>query len=429
MQPVASVARRRKPKTAMKNWNEETAFAALDWASDHHDLVVVDNGGRITLSHRFAHTAEGWKALRAALSAWPGIPVAVETNQGIVIEQLLLANVRIYPVNPKAAKRYRERKAPAGGKSDQFDAWSMADALRIDGHGWRELSRQDPLTEELRLLCRDELALIEQRTLLVNQLQAALREYYPAALEAFDDWTVRGAWAFLETFPNPQRLVAAGRRKWEKFLHANQLWRPQTAQRRLEVFARADEMVAGQAATSAKELLALSLVSLLRTLQSRLDTYRLRIEKLFAKHPDHDIFGSLPGAGSKLAPRLLSELGDQRDQFPSSESLQKHAGTAPLSFQSGQIHRVYMRRGVNRFLRNAVHQWSDKSRKQCVWAQLYYQTQRKRGKSHACALRSLGQRWMKILWKMWQEKSRYDEARHTRNQTQHGSWVIQLVPN
>ncbi|HEX9596450.1 MAG TPA: IS110 family transposase [Anaerolineales bacterium] len=412
----------------MKNWNEHEHFAGLDWASDHHDLVIVDSAGQIVINKRFEHTAEGWKQLRETLGAYPGIPVAIETNQGIVIEQLLQAEVAIYPVNPKAAKRYRERKAPTGGKNDQFDAWSMADALRVDGHGWRELSRSDPLTEELRLLCRDELALIEQRTLFVNQLQAALRDYYPAALEAFDDWTVRGAWALLEAFPNPRALAGAGQRRWEKFLHVNKLWRPQTAEKRIEVFSRAADMVAGQAASNAKQLLALSLVKLLRTLQTQLDTYRKRIEELFAKHPDSDLFGSLPGAGSKLAPRLLGEIGQDRARFASAQSLQSHAGTAPVSFQSGQVHRVYMRRGVNRFLRNAVHQWSDHSRKDCAWAQIYYETQRKRGKSHACALRCLGQRWLKILWKMWQEKSAYNETLHAKNQTQHGSWVIQLNP-
>lgn len=412
----------------MREWNEHQHFAGLDWAGDHHDLVVVDRGGQVVLSRRFAHSAEGWRELREALRAFPEIPVAVETSQGIVIDQLVRAGPGVYPVNPKAAKRYRERKAPAGTKSDWLDAWAIADALRVDGHGWRPLRPEDPLTEELRLLCRDETALIEQRTLLVNQLQAALRDYYPAALEAFDDWTVRGAWALLESFPNPVALAKAGRRRWEKFLHANKLWRPQTAQRRMEAFARAAELVANPGAGRAKELLALSLVKLLRVLQAQLDAYRGRIGALFDEHPDGGIFGSLPGAGPKLAPRMLGEIGADRGRFTSAEGLQCHAGTAPVSFSSGQVHRVLMRRGVSRHLRSTVHLWADRSRHSCAWAQAYYQAQRDRGKSHACALRCLGQRWLKIVWKMWQERLPYDEARHTRNQVQHGSWIIQLNP-
>ena len=187
----------------------------------------------------------------------------------------------------------------------------------------------------LRLLCRDEVALIEERTALINQLQSALREYYPAALEAFEDWTMLSAWAFVEAFPTPQALVSAGKRKWEKFLHTEHLARPQTYQKRMEIFAHAAEFVSGQALTRAKSRLALARVRMLRVLQSQIDSYRAQIEKLFAQHPDHDLFGSLPGAGPKIAPRLLGEIGSDRSRFEDPCALQCLAGTAPVSYQSG----------------------------------------------------------------------------------------------
>ena len=174
----------------MKNWEKRLYFAGLDWASDHHDLLVVDKQGQVQSTLRFNHNEEGWEKARAELARFGSIAVAVETSYGTLIEKLLACGCEVYPVHPFAAKRYRERKAPSGVKDDQLDAWSLADALRVDGHGWKPLCAQDPLLAELRLLCRDEVALIEQRTALVNQLQAALREYYPAALEAFDDWTM-----------------------------------------------------------------------------------------------------------------------------------------------------------------------------------------------------------------------------------------------
>jgi hypothetical protein len=127
-----------------------------------------------------------------ALRPWPWPSKA---SQGTVIDQLLQTpNCTIYPLNPKAAQRYRERKAPSGTKSDQLDAWSFADALRLDGANWKPLSRQDPLLEQLRLLCRDEMTLIEERTALVNQLIAALHEYYPTALEALSVGFVLTVW-------------------------------------------------------------------------------------------------------------------------------------------------------------------------------------------------------------------------------------------
>jgi transposase len=271
------------------------------------------------------------------------------------------------------------------------------------------------------------MGLIQQRTLLVNQLQQALYEYYPVVLEAFEDWTLESTWDLIIEFPTPQALQQAGRRRWEKFLHAHRLWRQKSAEERLAVFARATEFCGAPATLAAKSLLAVSLAKLLRTLQAQLDQYRQQIQQLFEQHPQHDLFDSLPGAGATLAPRLLGSLGAQPDRFTDPQTLQCLAGTAPVSYQSGQIHKVRLRHQCDKFLRQTVHLWSDCSRKTCVWAQVYYQKKRSEGKSHACALRCLGQRWLKILSKMWQTKSPYDAELHALNQQKHGSWVLTLM--
>ena len=167
----------------------------------------------------------------------------------------------------------------------------------------------------------------------------------------------------------------------------------------------------------------------LRVLQNHLDKFRDRIQDLFAKHPDHHLFGSPPGAGKKLAPRLLAELGDDCDRFDSSEALQCYAGTAPVSYQSGQVNRVRFRRACQKVLRHTVHLWANLSRAKCPWAEAYYRKKHADGQSHACALRCLGQRWLKILWKMWQTQTPYDAELHQRNQLKHGSWVLGLTPS
>lgn len=409
-------------------WNERKYFAALDWASDHHDVVVVDQRGAVVCEMSIEHTAEGWAHLREQLRAYEPLAMAVETNQGLAVEQLLDAGYAVYPVNPKSAKRYRERKAPTGVKDDVRDAWSLADALRVDGHGWRVLSPEDPLVAELRMLTRDEVALIQQRTGLINQLQGALAEYYPAALAAFADWSRPSTWAFIETFPTPAALAKAGPKRWEKFLRAHQLWREATCEKRMDCFVHALDLRGSAAAVAAKSFLAVSLAKVWRTLEQQLGGYRERIEQRFGEHPDHDLFGSLPGVGPKLGPRLAAEIGSQRDRFDSAEGLQAYAGTAPVTFKSGQIEKHVVRRACAPFLRAAVHHWADHSRQKCAWAKAYYDKHRQDGDSHACALRCLGQRWLKILWRMWQDRARYDEMLHTRHQRQHGSWVLALHP-
>jgi transposase len=271
--------------------------------------------------------------------------------------------------------------------------------------------------------------LIEQRTALVNQLRAALHEYYPAALDAFDDWTADGPWRFVVAFPTPQALAKAGRRRWERFLHAHKLYRAQTAERRLTAFAAAAASASpNPAVTRAKSLLAVTLAKQLELLQSQLDEYRARIGELFDQHPDHDCFGSLPGAGPKLAPRLLAELGADRHAFASAAALQNYAGTSPVTRQSGRSRIVSVRRACNKGLRAAVHLWADLSRRGCAWAEAYYRKKRGDGMPHVAAVRCLGHRWMKVLWKMWQSGTPYDEGRHLKDQVEHGSWVIRLLP-
>jgi transposase len=412
----------------MKTFPELTHFAGLDWAKDHHDVVIVDRQGQIVNQFTFPQSAAGWQQWQQCVQAYPAVGVALETSSGPAVEGLLASGVTVFPMHPKSAKAYRERKAPSGTKTDRLDAWSFADGLRTDGHAWRALAPLDPLIQELRLLCRDEVELITQRTALVNQLRQALSEYYAVALEAFEDWTVPYAWAFVEAFPTPQALAKAGQRRWVNFLHAHKLYRPQTIQKRLEQFGKALEFCASPAITRAKSRLALSLAKTLLTLEKQLAQYRMAIGQLFAEHPDHDLFGSLPGAGATLAPRLLSEVGQDRHVFDELQGLQCVAGTAPVSFQSGQIKRAKIRWQCNKHLRHAVHLWADCSRKYCAWAQAYYQAHRAKGNTHASALRRLGHRWLKILWTMWQEAKPYDSERHLRNQQKHGSWLLKLEP-
>ncbi len=404
-------------------------FAGFDWAKDQHDVVIVTRQGRIIEQFQFEDSAAGWSQFQDRIAPYLPIAVAIETSCGPAVERLLQSGVAVYPVQPKAAARYRERKVPTGVKNNFIDAWSLADALRLDGHTWRPLKPDDPLMQELRLLCHDEVALIEQRTALINQLQQAIYEYYPAAREAFDDWTLSAAWEFVIEFPTSEQLIRAGKKRWEKFLKSRGLARPQTYSKRLEIFAGSRRFRGTAPVTAAKSRLAVALAKQLLTLDEQLRLYRSRIRQLFEQHPDHELFGSLPGLGDKLAPRMLAECAGDPQRFPSTQELQCVAGSAPVSFESGQMHQVRIRRACNKFLRATVHLWANLSRPYCVWAEAYYQKKREQKMSHACALRCLAQRWLKILWKMLQTKTPYDEALHTRNQTKHGSWVVALLPH
>ena len=301
-------------------WPDLKFFAGFDWGRNAHHVVVFDAQGNRKFKITFEHDAVGWDRLRQKLHALvagdlAAVGVAIETRHGPAVEKLLELGCTVYPMNPKAASRYRERIAPSGTKDDLLDARSFGNALRTDGHRWRCLEPEAPLTQQIRLICRDENRLIDQRTALVCALREAMHEYYPVALEAFDDWTSASTWAFVKQFPTPARLAAGGKRAWDKFLHAHKLYRPQTYDKRIECFRHALDFRGSEPVTAAKSLLALSLVAQLRTLEKQLGVYRRRIEQLFDKHPCRAIFDSLPGLGPKLAPRMLSECAEAHKRF------------------------------------------------------------------------------------------------------------------
>jgi transposase len=410
-----------------------SAFRALggfDYARAEHHVVVMDPEGKVLLSRRLAEKAEDWAELARVLEPLKPLAMAIETNNGPAVERMLAMGITVYPMNPKAAERFRDRKCSSGAKDDARDAFCFADALRSDGPGWRSLPPEDERTQELRLLCRDEIGLIGQRTALVNQMRAALVEYYPTALEAFEDWTAPSSWQFVLQFPTPRELLRRGQRQWENFLHAHHLWRAQSGPARLERFARAMELGnPKEAVVRAKSLLAVTLAKQLLTLEPLLLEYRRRIQELYGRHPDHDLFDSLPGIGDRTRNRLLGEIGSDRERFDSPEALQAYAGTAPVTRQSGKSRTVHVRYACSKWLRNAVHWLSDLSRSDCLWAQVYYQRKREQGMTHQAALRCLGQRWLKILWKMLQTEQKYDPERHLRSLIHHGSWTIQRLPS
>ncbi len=246
-------------------FSELLHFGGFDYAGQKHYVVVVDRAGSKVLSMEFDNTADGWRRFLDAIKPFPKIAFTIETSCGADVERLLDAGLPVYPINPKSAQRYRDRKSVAGCKSDELDAFCMADALRTDGAAWRRLLPMDPTTHELRVLCRDEIHLIELRTSLINQLRATLHQYYPVALEAFTDWVSPSAWDFVITFPTPAELVSAGKRKWQKFLFAHHMTSQEKLDERTALFAKANEFTNPVAAViSGKSLLATTLAKQLR---------------------------------------------------------------------------------------------------------------------------------------------------------------------
>lgn len=402
----------------------EQRWAAVDWSNTSHTVWVVDWRGEKIESFESTHTAAGLSEIVGRLRKHAPIAgVAVETTRNLVVLKLLEAGMKVYPINPKLSHAWREGWKVAAPKSDPGDAEVLANGLREHHMHLHPLFPDDPLTRELAMLCTDEWHLIGERTEHVNRLVAVLKEYFPTALDWFSDWTSPSAWDFILAFPTPKALSIASRKKLIGFLKAHCIGLTPVWRQRMEKQAAALDWPSDEASVAAKSLLAMTLAKQLRTLEAALQEYRARIQQLFEKHPDAAIFSSLPGAGPKLGPRLLSVFGSQRDRYESAQSVQQFAGTVPVTKESGgkgentgksrkKKHQrfVLFRHACRKDYRHTLHLFASSSIDKCSWAQAFYKRAKAAGQSHALALRNLASKWLKIIFRMWKNRSVYDET-------------------
>jgi len=386
-------------------------YVGLDWADTHHDIVVLDEAGRRVDSRRFAHSHDGLNELKQCLLSIAASPdqlaCIVETSHGLLIAFLLEAGIPVYPVNPKTANQLRKA---AGAKTDRIDAYLLAKTGRFDLADLRRLEPDSATVQEVKTLTRDQDALIQTQTRLVNQLTACLKEYYPAALHLFAKLQQRSTLVFLQTYPTPQAAASASVEEITATLRMGKHTNPtQVAPKLFEELHR-PQLIATEVIVRAKSRLMLSLVKQLLVVIQAIASYDEAIRPLFLTHPDHEIWRSLPRAGKRLAPRMLAEWGDDRSRYADASSVQTLAGTAPVPFESGNYAKAHKRFACVKPLRNALHQFAWQSTQQEAWALAYYRRKRAEGKTHSMAVRALANVWVRIIYRMWVTKTSYQTA-------------------
>ncbi len=394
-------------------------YAGIDWADRHHDAVVIDEEGRRVRSIRVEHNARGLSKLTDFLKsmAMPQeLAVVVETDRGLLVASLLESGISVYPVNPKTVDR---RRVPSGVKTDAIDAYMLARTGRSDLRELRRLAPDDPMVEELKLLARDQDMLIQSQTRLVNQLTACLKGYYPAALGLFSKLHQPSTLAFLRAFPTLETAKEADEETIGRILR--QAGHPHFASKSREIRAKLGEpqLSASPAVVRAKSLLMLALVEQLSSLVERIAEYDREIERLFSQHRDAAVFRGLPGAGKRLAPRLLAEWGGDRGRYSSASGVQALAGTSPVVYQSGNYSRARKRYACSKTFRNTLYQYAWASLQKEEWAAGYYERKRKEGKSHTMALRALANQWVRIIHALWVKRESYDPAVFVQAQRDH----------
>jgi transposase len=386
-------------------------YAGIDWADDHHDVVVIDEQGQRVAACRVLHTPEGLAQLvtflqRTVVSAPTPQELAclIETTHGLLITALLDAGLAVYPVNPKTVDR---RRKPSGAKTDAIDAYLLAKTGRSDLADLRRLASDSPLVQELKALTRDQDGLIQSQTRLVNQLIACLKAYYPVALDLFTKLQQPLTLAFLQAYPTLEAAQHASVDQVTELLRQHHHPTPGPTAQALWERLHQPQLQADAITTRTKSRLLLALVSQLAPLLEQIKQYDTEISRLFLRHPDSAIFASLPRAGKRLAPRLLAGWGDDRERYGSAANVQALAGTSPVAYQSGNYAKAHRRYACVKPFRNVLYQFAWQSTFQEAWAAAYYRRKRSEGKSHSMAVRALANVWVRIIHALWRQQRPY----------------------
>ena len=389
-------------------------YAGVDWASEKHDVLIADETGEEIVAATFAHDEAGLRSLCRTLVRHEVTLVAIERPDGLLVERLLDAGLRILALHPNQVAAARDRFRVSGGKSDRFDAFVLCELARTDRHRFRVLEPDSDQTKALRALTRAREDLVGTRTALSNQLRAELERFWPGPLGLFTDLHSRISLAFLERYPSPADARGLGEARLQGFLAREHYTGRQKPARLLAKLRRAPEARVGALELSTRRQLVLSLVATIKTINEQIKELERQIATAIREHPDGAIFlAPFKKPNSVIcAAELLAEIGDCRARYPTRDTLGADAGQAAVAVESGKRKAASFRWACNKRLRGAVCTLAESSRHHNPWAQDLYAQARGRGHDHPRAIRTLGRAWCRIIWRCWQDGVPYDPARH-----------------
>jgi len=389
-------------------------YAGVDWAADKHDVLVADDAGEELLAATFAHDEKGLRALCRALVRLKVKLVAIERPDGLLVERLLDAGLRVLALHPNQVAATRARFRVSGGKSDRFDAFVLCELARTDSHRFRVLEPDGDETKALRALTRAREDLVHARVALTNQLRAELERFWPGPIGLFSDLHSQISLAFLERYPSPGDVRGLGEQRLAAFLARQHYPGGQKPAQLLAKLRRAPEGRVGEAELAARRALVLALVAALQPLVAQIKQLNEQIATALREHPDGEIFTSLfrDPRSVVTAAELLAEIGDCRNRYPTRDALAADAGQAAVAVESGKRKTAAFRWGCNKRLRGAFCTLADSTRHWHPWAADRYAAARARGHDHPRALRTLGRAWCRVVWRCWQDRTPYDPARH-----------------
>jgi Transposase/Transposase IS116/IS110/IS902 family len=392
-------------------------FVGDDWAEDHHDVEVMSEAGKVLAKRRLPEGVAGIAQLHELIGRHLGedaddaeVVVGTETDRGPWVLALVAAGYTVFGVNPLLASRYRERHGVSGAKSDSGDAHMLADMVRTDSHQLRAVAGDSAEAEGIKVLARTHKTLIWERTRHVQRLRHQLLEYYPAALDAYDDLDAPDTLELLGKAPDPPRARKLTRAQVSAAL--KRAGRRNITGRATAILAalRGEQLGQPPAVTAAYAATVRSLIAVITVLNEQVKILQGQVEADFGRHPDAEIYRSQPGIGAVLGARVLAEFGDDPHRYADGKSRRNYAGTSPLTRASGKKKVVAARFIHNDRLVDALNAQAFASLNASPGARALYDELRARGIEHNDALRRLANRLVGILHGCLKTRTLYDEA-------------------
>jgi transposase len=408
-----------------------TAYVGIDWADAKHDICTQAADSEDREFDRIAHRPEAIEAWAQELYRRFGGPIAValELTKGPIVSALEKYDFFVvFPIDPQSLAGYRKIFTPSGAKDDPTDAAFALDYRTRHPERLKPLKLQSVQMRKLRYLveARDRLKTDQSR--FVNRLIQALKQYYPQPLEWFSERNTIVFCDFLAQWPTLEKVKRARRTKLEAFFKNHNVRFGHVIETRIVAIKAATPLTRDEAIITAHRLQVELLVEQLRLTIHSIKRLDYEITTAAEQLPDYDrLFTPLPGAGTVLAPRLLAAFGEDRQRYPHAQELLKRTGIAPVTKRSGQMSWVHWRWQCPTFLRQTFIEFAAQTINKSAWAGAYYRQQRAKGASHHAAVRALAFKWIRILYRCWQDRTPYDESKYLEALRRSGSPLLKQL--
>ena len=404
------------------------AFVGIDWADAKHDVCLQAAGSTKRECLQLEHTPEAIDAWVTTLrTRFNGhlVAVCLELTKGPLVFALRKYDFLIlFPINPLTLARYREAFTPSRAKDDPTDAALQLELLLTHRDKLQPLHPQSPAMRALEQLVEHRRRVVGDKVRITNRLTSTLKNYFPQVLQWFPDKDTPIFCDCLSRWPTLKAAQLARRSTLETFFRDHHVRSADVVAQRLHAIKAATPLTTDAGVIAPNALLVQALVNQLRVTLAAIETFDNAIAQRAQSHPDFPLFQALPGAGPVFASRLLVAFGEQRERYTTAAELQKYAGIAPVTERSGKKAWVHWRLQCPKFLRQTFVEWAAESIRHSFWARVYYQQQRDKGKAHQAAVRALAFKWIRILSRCWQDRTRYDESVYLNALNNRGSSLI-----